>query len=90
MNAYSLLKHHTMKMYWGAAVQLHTFLTSTLDGGELSASCPRHFTIEERALLVGTHWRGGIGCCVGSRAKLGTIFRKCIFMSLHYSLFTPN
>jgi hypothetical protein len=29
-----------MKAYWGEEVQLHTFLTSALDGGEWSASRP--------------------------------------------------
>jgi len=28
-------------MYWGVEVQLHAFLTSALDGRELSASRPR-------------------------------------------------
>jgi len=30
-----------MKTYWGAEVQLHTFLTSALDEGKLTASCQR-------------------------------------------------
>jgi hypothetical protein len=38
-------------------VQLHTFLSSALDGGEWSASRPGRFTPRERAL--GTHWIGG-------------------------------
>jgi len=33
-----------MKTYWGVAVELHTFLTSTPDGSEWSASCPDLFT----------------------------------------------
>jgi hypothetical protein len=32
-------------------------LTSPLDGGEWSASCPSHFTLMERAPC--THWTGG-------------------------------
>jgi hypothetical protein len=32
-------------------------LTSALDGGEMSASCPGHFTRRERAPV--THWIGG-------------------------------
>jgi hypothetical protein len=46
-----------MKTYWGVEVKLHAFLTSVLDGGELSASRPCRFTPRERAL--GTHWIGG-------------------------------
>jgi hypothetical protein len=33
-----MLKHHAMKMYWGMEVKYHAFLTSKLDGCELSAS----------------------------------------------------
>jgi hypothetical protein len=40
----------------GVGVQCHTFLTSALNGDELSASCPGHFTPQERA--PGTHWMG--------------------------------
>jgi len=45
-------------------------LTSTLDGGEWSASRPRHFTPRERA--PGTHWIGG---WVGPRA-VTSMWRK--------------
>jgi len=43
-------------------------LTSALDGGEWSASCPGHFTHRERA--PGTHWIGG---WVGPRVGLDTV-----------------
>jgi hypothetical protein len=33
-----------MKAYRGVVAQYHTFLSSALDGGEWSASCPGHFT----------------------------------------------
>jgi hypothetical protein len=46
-----------MKAYGGVDVQIHTFLTSALDGGEWSASRPCRFTTRERA--PGTHWIGG-------------------------------
>jgi len=29
-----LTKHHVIKTYWGMDVQLHTFSTSAIDGGE--------------------------------------------------------
>jgi hypothetical protein len=41
----------------GVDVQTYVFLTSTLIGGEWSASRPGHFTPGERA--PGTHWIGG-------------------------------
>jgi len=43
-----------MKTWGGNGVQLHTFLTLVLDGGEWSASCPGLYTSGERA--PGTHW----------------------------------
>jgi hypothetical protein len=43
----------------------YSFLTSALDGGEWSASCPGERT-------PGTHWTGG---CVGPRAGLDTEVR---------------
>jgi hypothetical protein len=40
------------------------FLTSAIDGGEWSASCPGRFTFVERA--PGSHWIGGwVGPTVG-------------------------
>jgi len=38
-------------------VQLHALLTSVLNGGEWSASCPSHFN--PREIAPGTHWIGG-------------------------------
>jgi hypothetical protein len=54
-------------------VQLHVFLTSALDGGEWSGSCPSHFTLRERA--PGTHWIGGL---VGPRASLDVVMKRKI------------
>jgi hypothetical protein len=48
-------------------------LTSTLDGGEWSASRPGRFTPKKRA--AGTHWIGG---CVGSRADLDAVVKRKI------------
>jgi hypothetical protein len=43
-----LMKHHPVKTYLGVKVWLHdAFLTSAIDGGEWSASCPSHFTPEK-------------------------------------------
>jgi len=53
---------------WEVEVELHAFLTLVLDGGKWSASCPGHFTPEERA--PGTHWIGG---WVGPTANLDTV-----------------
>jgi hypothetical protein len=43
---------NAMKAYGGVDVYTHVFLTSTLVGGEWSASRPCRFT-------PGTHWIGG-------------------------------
>jgi hypothetical protein len=48
-------------------------LTSALDGGEWSASCPGHFTPRERA--PDTHWIGG---WVGPRAVLNAVVKRKI------------
>jgi hypothetical protein len=55
-----------MKSYWGREVYVHEFLTSALDGGELSASHPVRFTPRERA--PGTHW---IESWVGPQSRSG-------------------
>jgi hypothetical protein len=46
-----------MNAYRGVNVQTHVFLTSTLVGGEWSASLHGLFTPKERS--PGTHWIGG-------------------------------
>jgi hypothetical protein len=68
-----LPEHHDMKMYWGAQVQLHIFLTSALDGGEWSASRAGRFT--PRVTSPGTRWIGG---WVGPRASLDTVSKRKI------------
>jgi hypothetical protein len=40
----ALSKHHVLKAY--GKIQCHAFLTSALDGGEWSASCPWRFTLK--------------------------------------------
>jgi hypothetical protein len=40
-----------MKTYGGVDVWVHIFLTSTLDGGKWSASCPGKFTPKDKAPL---------------------------------------
>jgi hypothetical protein len=41
MKTYPLLKHHTIKTYWGVEVQLHAFLTSGQDEPN-KVQAPRH------------------------------------------------
>jgi hypothetical protein len=62
-----------MKTYWGVEVQRYTFLTSALDGGELSAPRPGCFTSRERT--PGSHWIGG---WVGPRAILDAVVKKIL------------
>jgi hypothetical protein len=52
----------------GAEVQLHAFLTSELDGGELSASRSDRFNPPKDPYL--TQWTGG---WVGTRASLDAV-----------------
>jgi hypothetical protein len=53
-----LTEHEAIKAYlWSGGIAPLILLTSVLDGGEWSASCPSHFTRRERA--PGTHWVGG-------------------------------
>jgi hypothetical protein len=54
------------KNIWETGVQIHSFLTLALDGGEWSAACYIYFTLKERT--TGTHWGG----CVVPRASLNT------------------
>jgi hypothetical protein len=60
-----------MKTYWGVEVKPHAFLTSALDGGEWSASCPGRFIPWERA--PATNW---IGDRVGPRAGLDAMVKR--------------
>jgi hypothetical protein len=55
-----LLKHHTIKMYGALERELHTFLTSVMDGGKWSV-----LTTNERANSIHR-----IGTWVGPRACL--------------------
>jgi hypothetical protein len=64
----TIINYHVMKMHRGVKVQLHAFLISALEGGELSVSCPTHFTPREGA--PDTNW---IGDRVGPRAGLDTV-----------------
>jgi hypothetical protein len=69
-----LTDHHDMKAYLAEWRYSSTHsLTSALDGGEWSASCPGRFTPKERA--PGTHWIGG---SVGPRAVLHAVAKKKI------------
>jgi hypothetical protein len=46
-----------MKAYWGVHIEIHVFLTSSIDRGEWSASRPGCLTPGER--VPGTHRVGG-------------------------------
>jgi hypothetical protein len=46
-----------MKDNWGVSVQIYSFLTSALAGGEWSVSLPDHYTSGER--YSNTHWIRG-------------------------------
>jgi len=48
-----------MKTYEGAVVQLHAFLTSALDRGELSALLSGRFTSGEKCPRYPLYWRLG-------------------------------
>jgi len=43
---------HAIKAYGGVEVQLRSFLTSALEGGEWLASCPNCFTAGESAAVT--------------------------------------
>jgi hypothetical protein len=60
-----------MKTYCGVEVQLQAFLNSALNGGQWSASRPRHFTSGVRASC--THW---IWSWVGPRIDLDAVTKK--------------
>jgi hypothetical protein len=65
-----------METYGGMDVSTHIFLTSTLAGGNWSASRPGRFTTGETAF--GTHW---IGSWVDPRTGLEDV-EKRKFLSL--------
>jgi hypothetical protein len=54
-------------------VYIHVFLTSTLIGGQWSASCPGRFTTEENAPCA--HW---IGAWIGLGTSLDGVERRKI------------
>jgi hypothetical protein len=60
-----------MRAYGGVDVYIHIFLTSTLAGGEWSASRPGRFSLGARAR--GTHWIGG---WVDPRADLDDVEKR--------------
>jgi hypothetical protein len=60
-----------MKAYGGVDIYNHVCLTSTLVGGEWSASRPGRFTAGEKAIR--THWRGD---WLGSRICIDYVKRR--------------
>jgi hypothetical protein len=77
-----------MKAYGGVDAKIHIFLTSALDGGDLSDSRPGRFSAGERA--PGTHWIGG---WVDPRAGLNDVekrkFWPCRYLNSDPSLVQP-
>jgi hypothetical protein len=63
-----LTKHHAKKTYWRIEVQLHTFLTLALDGGECSFSHSVRFIPGVRASY--TFWKI---CLVRTGTGLDTV-----------------
>jgi hypothetical protein len=63
-----------MKTYGGDGGIAPSFLNSTLDGGEWSASRPCRFT-------PGTHWIGGL---VVPRFGLDAVENTCVGTSMNY------
>jgi hypothetical protein len=51
-----LIKLHIMKMYWVERNSLPIFVTQEFTVGDLSFSCPGHFTAMQRA--HSNHWTG--------------------------------
>jgi len=62
-----------MKTQLGVGVELHTFLSSVLDGGEWLAS--RHGRLISESRAPGTHW---IGDWVGPRSGLDAVVKNPI------------
>jgi hypothetical protein len=65
------MKHHTKKMYGGADIQIHVFLTLALAESEWSAS--RHGRFIHGGKSPSTNWIGG---WVGPRASLDNMRRE--------------
>jgi hypothetical protein len=65
-----VIKHHVMKTYRSGGTA-PPFLTSAVDGGDLSASRPGRFTIEERASC--SQW---IGDWVDPRVGLDAVEKR--------------
>jgi hypothetical protein len=74
-----------MKAYGAVDVYIYIFLTSTLVGGEWSASRPGRSTPGERA--PGTHWIGG---WVSPRTGLDDVERKKISLLLGLEMRPPS
>jgi hypothetical protein len=71
---------HAMKAYGGLKVKLHSFLTSTLNEGEWSASRPHTFTPGERNPVYG---RQGLNVC---QCKTGHLANKRLESYLEVNL----
>jgi len=77
---------------WGLEKQLHTFLFPALHGGQWSASCHGHFTINERSLKYPVNRRLG-----GSQTQSGCFGEENYLLPLNnnsmvicHTAWTPN
>jgi len=65
-------EYHAMSTYWeGVETEIHSFLTSALDGGEWSGSRTGRFTPGK--INIGTHWIGG---WLGPRVGLEAVVKR--------------
>jgi len=83
----SLIEHHAMKTCWEVELHLHTFLTSTVDGGERSASRCSHFNLWKKN---GTHWIGRMGPRALAKRKNSLHFRLCLLRKWNRTIWLPG
>jgi hypothetical protein len=73
------MNNEPVQMYGGAEVWFHAFLTTALDTGKWSASCPTNLT-------PGPYWKGG---SVGPRTGLDAMAKRKIPCPSQELTFSP-